>query len=140
MNTVKSMTNAQVAEILRNVAVAYEILGENRFRINAYRQAAENIENLSEDIMVIWKRGDIQKIPGVGGSLGQHLNELFTSGKVHHFIEFTSKMPEGMYDLLKIRSIGPKTAFVLSQLLNKEPYNRKKSIYERLEIALKEKD
>ena len=74
------MNNKQVSEKLREVAIAYEILGENRFRINAYNQAADSIENLSTDIQQIWQRGDLQKIPGVGGSLAQHLDELFTKG------------------------------------------------------------
>ena len=133
------MSNKQIAEKLREVAVAYEILGENRFRINAYNQAADSIENLSTDIQQIWQRGDLQKIPGVGGSLAQHLDELFTKGSVKHFEEFTNKMPAGMYDLLIIRTIGPKTAFKLSKLLNEKPYNQRASIYERLETALNNK-
>ncbi|MCR4263168.1 MAG: helix-hairpin-helix domain-containing protein [Candidatus Roizmanbacteria bacterium] len=130
------MSNKQIAEKLREVAVAYEILGENRFRINAYNQAAESIENLAEDIQQVWKRGDLQKVPGIGGSLAQHLDQLFQSGRVSHFDEFTAKMPDGLYELLKIRTIGPKTAFKLSELLNKPPFHKKESIYSRLEQAL----
>lgn len=133
------MNNKQVSEKLREVAIAYEILGENRFRINAYNQAAENIENLSTDIQQIWQRGDLQKIPGVGGTLAQHLNDLFTKGSVAHFDEFIGKMPPGMYELLKIRSIGPKTAFKLAKLLSEKPYDQKATIFERLEAALSNK-
>lgn len=129
------MNNRQIAELLRQVAASYEILGENRFRINAYTQAADSIELLPVDIQGIWKEGKLKDIPGVGGNLAQHLNELFKTGKVKHFEEVFKKMPPGMFDLMKIRTIGPKTAHKLANILAIGSY-KGKTIYEQLEKAL----
>lgn len=129
------MDNQRVAEILKNMAAAYEILGENRFRINAYSQAADAIGGLSLSVYDLWKSNKLTEIPGVGGSIASHLNELFTTGKSRHFDDTLAKIPDGTFDLMKIRSIGPKTAVKLTQEVQKGNY-KGSNIYEKLANAL----
>lgn len=113
------MTNRDIAVLLDNIAAAYELLGESRFRINAYRQASDSIENLSRDLKSIWEEGFIRKVPGIGASLAGHFDELFEKGESTHFKEVESKMPAGMFDYLKLRGVGPKTAFRLASEIEK---------------------
>ena len=132
-----SMTNKEVAELLQQMTAAYEILGESRFRINAYAQAADSIANLQQDVNEYWKSGRLQEIPGVGGSIAQHLDELLQKGSSGHFDDILKKMPVGMFAFLKLRGVGPKTAFRLANVIA-EPRYRGKNPYERLANALQE--
>ena len=55
-----------------------EIKGENPFRIRAYQTAAQNIENLAEDIALIAQRNELYSLPGIGKDLSQKINEIIT--------------------------------------------------------------
>lgn len=129
------MDNQTISQLLRNMAAAYEILGENRFRINAYAQAADAVNALPISVHELWKSHKLTEIPGVGGSIASHLEEFFTTGKSKHFDETFKKIPEGTFNLMKIRSIGPKTAVKLTNELYRGKYAGK-TIYEKLNNAL----
>jgi len=129
------MDNQKISELLRNMAAAYEILGANRFRINAYAQAADAVNALSISVKDMWSSNKLTEIPGVGGSIATHLDELFKTGKSKHFEETFSKIPEGTFELMKIRSVGPKTAVKLTNELHSGKYTGK-TIYEKLSNAL----
>lgn len=57
------MKNQEVADIFNEIADILDIKGANPFRIRAYRKAAQNIENLTEDIAAIAARNDLEAIP-----------------------------------------------------------------------------
>ncbi len=107
------MTNPEIAELLRRVAAAYEILGENRFKIIAYQRAADSIEHLTSELKDMWDDGKLDAVPGVGEALASHLDELFRTGKVKHFNEVLSKLPRSIYPLLLVPGLGPKKAYKL---------------------------
>ncbi len=116
------MTNLEIAELLRSVAAAYEILGENRFKIIAYQRAADSIEHLTSELKDIWDDGKLDAVPGVGEALALHLDEFFRTGKVKHFDEVLSKLPKSIYPLLLVPGLGPKKAYKLvSELKLKDP-------------------
>ena len=58
------MTNRELADIFQRIGDMLDILGENRFKVLAYRRAAENILNLGQDIRAYWQAGTLQEIPG----------------------------------------------------------------------------
>ncbi|KKT46166.1 MAG: PHP domain protein [Candidatus Gottesmanbacteria bacterium GW2011_GWA2_44_17] len=111
------MNNREVAELLGNVAAAYEVLEENPFKIRAYSQAGEAVANLSEDIRGDWEEGKLDDVPGVGPAIRSHLDELFRTGKVKHFEEVFKKLPAGLFPLLNVPGVGPKSAFKLAKQL-----------------------
>ncbi len=126
------MTNLEIADVLRNVAAAYEILGENRFKIIAYERAADSIEHLTSELKDIWDNGKLDTIPGIGASLASHLDELFRTGKVKHFNEVLAKLPKSIYPLLLVPGVGPKKAYKLVRELKfKDP----KTVIAELEKA-----
>ncbi len=109
----RDMTNLEIAELLRNVAAAYEILGENPFKTIAYQKAADSIEHLTSDLKDMWDDGKLDTVPGVGSALASHLDELFRTGKVKHFDQVLSKLPKSIYPLLLVPGLGPKKAYKL---------------------------
>ncbi len=114
-----SFSNAQVATLLRNVAAIYALNGENIFKIKAFENAANSIEQYSIPIQDIWTNDEaLDAIPGVGKAIAGDLHTLFLEGKVEHFENLLHTVPQGFFALLPIQGIGPKTALKLVTQLN----------------------
>src|SRR5918912_4388130 len=76
----KPTSNTEVSEKLNLLANLLEIRGESAFRVGAYRRAAEGITRLSEPPEGIRRRGELQSIPGVGGSIARKIEKLLDTG------------------------------------------------------------
>lgn len=111
----EKFSNAQVCRLLREVAAAYEVTGQDRFRIRAYDNAATAIEHATSEAHDLWKSGQLSQIPGIGASLSGHLDEYFRTGRVKHFDQVLKPLPQGMFELLGLHGIGSKTAFKLAE-------------------------
>lgn len=133
--TSKSMSNQDIAELLRRVAAAYEIIGENRFKIIAYDRAADSIEHLTREMREVWDRGELDQIPGIGKGIAASLTELMEHGRVRHFEDVLSKVPEAVYPLLLIPGVGPKKAYRLVKELGLDD---EKTVVDDLEAAARE--
>lgn len=109
------MNNEEIARLLRNVAAAYVIKNEKkyRFQIIAYQRAADAITGTSEQLYDLYKEEKLENIPGVGPSIREHLEELFKTGKVKHFKWVFKGIPQSVFPLLEVPTLGPKKAFKL---------------------------
>lgn len=107
------MTNPEIAQLLRRVAAAYQILGENRFKIIAYERAADSIEHLTSETKDLWDNQKLGDIPGIGEAIAKHLDELFRTGNVRHFVSVFNKVPASVFPLLSVPGLGPKKAYKL---------------------------
>src|SRR5579863_4155345 len=104
------MDNKAIANILYETADLLEIDGQDSFRIRSYRNAAQAIENHSQQIKdLISEPKQILAIPGVGKGMLDKLKELFTTGKLGVQAELLEKYHPSMLQLLKIQGLGPKT-------------------------------
>ncbi|MDD5166694.1 MAG: DNA polymerase/3'-5' exonuclease PolX [Candidatus Omnitrophica bacterium] len=107
------MKNSEISALFLDIAKILEIKGENRFRIRAYERAAQNIEALSENIEDFISENRLKEIPGVGNDLSERIKEFVKTGKVRLYEELKKSIPQGLLGLLKIPSVGPKTAKLL---------------------------
>jgi DNA polymerase (family 10) len=112
------MTNADIATTLHNIASAYEILGENRFKIIAYDRAADSVDHLTSEVKDLWDDKKLDTIPGVGPSIAEHLDELFRTGHAKYWEEILGRVPASVFPLLRIPGLGPKKAYKLVQVLH----------------------
>lgn len=129
----KSFTNIEVARLLNNVAGAYTIKNEGkyRFQILAYKKAADTIETSSKEVKDLLVTNQLDKLPGVGPSIRAHLSELFEKGNVNHFDEILSTLSPAIFPLLDVPSFGPKKAFKIVDAFNlKDPEKVIDEIYE----------
>ena len=110
------MKNAEVAKILYEIADLLEIEGVE-FKPRAYRKAAQNIESLSIDIEDLYKRGELEKIPGVGKSIAEKIKEYLNTGKVRKLEELRKKIPVDIESLSAIEGLGPKMIKILYEKL-----------------------
>ncbi len=111
------MKNLEISTIFRDIAKILEIKGENHFRIRAYERAAVNIEGLTEDVENFIKEDRLREIPGIGHDLSERIKEYASTGKIKIFEDLKKTIPEGLLELLKIPSVGPKTAKLLYKKL-----------------------
>jgi DNA polymerase (family 10) len=111
------MKNLEISAIFRDIAKILEIKGGNPFRIRAYERAAQNIEGLTEDIENFIRQDRLTDITGIGKDLAERIREFVAKGKIRIYEDLKKSIPEGLLDLLKIPSVGPKTAKLLYEKL-----------------------
>ena len=74
------MTNSEIAKILNEMAVLYEMEGV-LFKPRAYEKAALGVESLAQEVKEIYKEGGekaLLEIPGVGKGIAFHIKQLLT--------------------------------------------------------------
>jgi DNA polymerase (family 10) len=104
------MKNREVAGALRELADMMELLGEDRYRVANYRDAATRVEHHHEPIEVMAEEGRVEQIHGVGKSIGAKIREYLSTGKLVVVEERRPKVPEAALTLMQIPGIGPKRA------------------------------
>jgi len=111
------MDNLEIANVFYRIAAMLEIKGGDRFRVGAYRRAAEAIESLGGDIAMLWQAGRLRDIPGVGQAISTKIDELLRTGKLDYYERLQEEVPLGVVELLAIPGIGPRTARLLYETL-----------------------
>jgi DNA polymerase (family 10) len=107
------MTNREIADTFEQIGDMMDILGENRFKVLAYRRASENILHLGQDIRAYWQAGTLQEIPGIGPAIAEKIDELLSTGQLAFYDRLQDQVPSGVVSLLQIPDVGPKTAKLL---------------------------
>ena len=77
--------NREIAHRLKEVAELLHDQGSNPFRAQAYRHAAQTLEQLErpvDDILHAEGVDGLQKLPGIGESLSRAIRELILTGKL----------------------------------------------------------
>lgn len=113
------MKNLEIARIFYEIADILE-LQDVQFKPRAYRRAARAIEELSEDIEEIYRRGGLeglQEIPGVGERLAKKIEEIIKTGKLGMYERLKKSFPVDLEGLGRIEGLGPKKAMKLYKAL-----------------------
>lgn len=116
------MKNSEIARILGNISILLD-MDEVPFKPRAYEKAALSIEGLDDDIEKIYAEGGIKalkKIPGVGASIAEKIEEIIKTGKLEYYEELHKKVPVDLESLAGIEGLGPKTIKTLYQELQIE--------------------
>jgi DNA polymerase (family X) len=104
------MDNKSIANVLYETADLLEIDGQDSFRIRSYRNAAQAVENHSQQIKdIIDEPKQVLAIPGIGKGMLTNLQELLKDGSLAVQKELLQKYHPSMLGLLKIQGLGPKT-------------------------------
>lgn len=112
------MRNAEVSSVLNELADVMELLGEDRYRIARYRDAATRIEHHAEPIEDVARGGRLEEIHGVGKSIGAKIAEYLETGRIAALDERRLRVPPAAVTLMNIPGIGPKRAMLLTRELN----------------------
>ncbi len=113
------VTNAEVARVLREIALLLEMEGVP-FKPRAYEKAAYAVESLSEPIGELLEKGGeraIEELPGVGKSIAEKIVTLVRTGRLPYYEELHAKVPVDLAGLSAIEGLGPKNIKVLYEKL-----------------------
>lgn len=113
------MTNSEIAKILREMGMLYE-MDDVQFKPRAYEKAAMAIEELSEGVRELYKRGGkkaLDGIPGVGPAIAAHIEALLNTGTFSEYRRLKKKIPVALDELVAVEGLGPKMVKALYQKL-----------------------
>ncbi|MFA0888472.1 MAG: DNA polymerase/3'-5' exonuclease PolX [Synergistales bacterium] len=100
--------NAETAALFERIADLLEIRGENVFKVNAYRRAAENILETGRPLAEIRAEGTLRQVPGVGEAIAEKIEELLDTGRLGFYERLREEVPESLLELLEVPDMGPK--------------------------------
>lgn len=92
-----------------------ELLGENQFKVAAFRKAASAIEL---DPRSLSEMDDILKLKGIGKGTGAVITDLLNKGESELLAELEQRVPKGLIPLLKIPGLGGKRIAKLHEQLS----------------------
>ena len=98
----------KIVTILNQIALILEIKGENAFKIRAYKNGSEIIENYGDDIIQVTKNGKLGELKGIGKALASKIEEIVETGKLTYLDELKLEFPDTFFDLFEISNLGPK--------------------------------
>jgi DNA polymerase (family X) len=110
------MDNHEIARVLDEIADMLEIIGENFFRVRAYRNAARAVGDhfaLIRDLDTAM----IEEIPGLGADLAGKIRALVKTGELELHRQLQTRVPPGVLELRTIRGLGPKRIKILYEIL-----------------------
>ncbi len=113
------MENPEVAMVFEEIADLLEILGENPFRVRAYRNAARTVRELPEPVEEIVRNPNrkLEDLPGIGKDLAEKIRIIVQTGDHPMRQELREKVPPGLRELLDVPGLGPKRAWALYEKL-----------------------
>lgn len=102
------MNNYAVARIFARIADLMEIQGQDFYKIRAYRNAAQVMQDLTESLEVLAERGELKGIPGVGAAIEAKTRDILATGTTPLYERLKAEVPESLTSLLPIPQFGPK--------------------------------
>ncbi len=102
------MTNPDVAAILERIGDLLEIKGESKFKVIAYRKAAESVRGLGRELGAIHREGALDDIPGFGAAIVAKVAELLDTGSLGYYTKLAEEIPPALAELLQVPDMGPK--------------------------------
>ncbi len=112
------MEKQGTAKVLEEIGVLLELEGENTFKSRAYYNAARTVELLGEEELERLVREDqLKDVRGIGSAINEKVKELVQTGSLNYYEELKAKVPEGLFEVLKVPGLGPKKVRKLYEML-----------------------
>lgn len=122
----------QTIRLLETIATYMELMGENPFKISAFRKAANALER---DDRSLEQLGDYTLLPGVGKGTASVIEEYIALGESKLLSELKEKVPPGLIPLLQLPGLGGKKIAKLYQELNITNVDELKQACEKGQVA-----
>jgi DNA polymerase (family 10) len=108
----------EIIQHLKEIANLLDFLDENKFKINAFKNGADALKSINENIEPYIKEKSLTHINGIGKGIQKVIYEYSESGFSTEHKELTAKVPEGILELFTIRGLGAKKIKQLNSDLN----------------------
>jgi DNA polymerase (family 10) len=109
------MNNAEIADVLDQIADLLEFQAANPFRVRAYRNGARAVRDLHESLAALAASDPkaLLAIGGIGKDLAEKIGVLVATGSLPMLVELQSQVPASVLLLARIPGVGPKKAAAL---------------------------
>ncbi len=108
------MNKKTIIRTFEKIALYMELLGENHFKVSAFRKAANVLEL---DPRSLSEMDDILTLKGIGKGTGAVITDLLEKGESELLKELEETVPKGLVPLLKIPGLGGKKIAKLREAL-----------------------
>jgi len=88
------MNNTEIAKVFTDIADLLERRKDSWFKIRAYRNAAQSIEELSVEAEQLAREGRLREIPGVGEAINKKITELVNTGHLEYYERLKAELAE----------------------------------------------
>ena len=104
--------NDAVEAALLEYSELLSILSEDRFKPRAYEKAARAVGGYHANLEGM-DLPEVLKIPGVGKSIGEKVEEFLRTGTIATLESLRSQIPAGVREMTAVQGLGPKKAVQL---------------------------
>jgi DNA polymerase (family 10) len=106
----KLPSNGVVADQLDLLSDLSELLGDEGFRVTAYRRAATRIRETPGSVAEMALAGTAKELQGIGKTIEDKIVEVVQLGEMSALTRRRDQVPEGLVSFLQLPGLGPKTA------------------------------
>lgn len=108
------MTNRDILVAFEKAAAVLSVIDDGPFRVRAYQRAIETIEQLDVELSQLMQSSKLSDLPGIGAELAQKIEDLVHTGTSEALERLYAKVPQGMFALMRVPTLGAKKAYRLS--------------------------
>ena len=102
--------NGDLADRLDLLADLSEILGEQSFRVAAYRRAAARIRDTASSVAELALEGKAKELPDIGKTIEAKIVEVVETGDMEALAKRRAEVPGEVASFMRLPGLGPKTA------------------------------
>ena len=102
--------NTDLADQLDQLADLSEILGEQSFRVAAYRRAATRIRDTAASVAELALEGKAKELPDIGKTIEAKIVEVAETGDMAALAKRRAEVPGEVASFMRLPGLGPKTA------------------------------
>lgn len=103
------VTNATIAQTLRQYASILNLQGTDRFKTKAYERAAKTIESLEVSAAQLVSAGsDLTEFPGIGKAISGAIQEIVKTGTLTRLQQMTASIPAETLELSSKPRLDPR--------------------------------
>jgi DNA polymerase (family 10) len=102
--------NTDLADQFDQLADLSEILGEQSFRVAAYRRAATRIRDTASSVAELALQGKAKELPDIGKTIEAKIVEIAETGDMEALAKRRAEVPGEVASFLRLPGLGPKTA------------------------------
>lgn len=116
-------TNQALADLFEEMAVALDLLGENPFRAISDGKVARFIQEFNEDLGEFVRKDPstaferLEALPVIGEASARKIVEFVETGRIVEHDQLVAMIPRGLFEVLSIPGLGPKTVRLFWQSL-----------------------
>ncbi|RME04327.1 MAG: DNA polymerase/3'-5' exonuclease PolX [Planctomycetota bacterium] len=95
------------SQILQEISLMLEILGDNPFRARAFARASRIVADFEGDMESVLKREELRRQKGIGEKIWAELNSIFQKGFSPLHRQLQKEIPSEIFLLLQLPGLGP---------------------------------